>query len=133
MRILHKYFQSSFSPPAIAAAVSILLIAGHGMSAEAEEAQKRPQPSGSPLDTLMHTRIWADVPEARDFVRENRPAEADLEYQPLTGTDPERPKVKTKAEIEALQAELEGAGARNEKRAGLNKTKPAKAKPLAGQ
>src|SRR6266576_3888460 len=65
------------------------------------------KPGGSPLDTLMHTKIWADVPEAKDFVRETRPPPDSLVYQPVTGTDPDRPKLRSKAELEALANELE--------------------------
>lgn len=86
----------------------------------------KPNPYGSPLDTLMSTRLWTDVPKARDFVRETRPAAKDLDYTPLTGKDPERPKPRDKANIEALQAELEHDGALNDGKArGLRS--PAKA------
>ncbi|HUI20017.1 MAG TPA: hypothetical protein VLZ74_03105 [Methylocella sp.] len=72
---------------------------------------------GSPLDTLMSTRLWADVPEAKDFVRETRPPPESLAYQPVTGTDPERPKPRTKAELKDLQDELERAIKQNEETA----------------
>lgn len=66
----------------------------------------------------MHTKIWADVPEAKDFVRETRPPPDSLAYQPVTGTDPERPKLRSKAELEALQSELERAAAHNDRNVG---------------
>jgi hypothetical protein len=81
---------------------------------------------GSPLDTLMHTKIWADVPEAKDFVRETRPPPDSLAYQPVTGTDPERPKLRSKAELDALKSELERAAAHNERRMGIKKSVSAK-------
>ncbi len=87
---------------------------GFGPFAHAQEAQ----PGGSPLDTLMHTKIWADVPEAKDFVRETRPPPDSLAYQPTTGTDPERPKLRSKAELEALESELTRAAAHNDRKAG---------------
>ena len=87
---------------------------GFGALAHAQEAK----PGGSPLDTLMHTKIWADVPEAKDFVRETQPPPDSLAYQPVTGTDPERPKLRSKAELEDLESELEGAAARNDRKAG---------------
>jgi hypothetical protein len=71
--------------------------------------------SGSPLDTLMNTRLQADVPEAKDFVRTARPPPDSLAYQPMTGTDPDRPKPKSKAELQALESELERAGAHNDR------------------
>ncbi len=80
---------------------------------------------GSPLDTIMSTHLFADVPEAKDFVRESRPPPETLDYQPLTGPDREGPKLKTKDELKALESELETAAARNEqvarKRLGFKK------------
>lgn len=77
-----------------------------------------PKSYGSPLDTLMNTRLWADVPEAKDFVRESRPPSGSLSYQPLTGEDPERPKPRTEEELKALESELDRAAARNSRRGG---------------
>ena len=82
--------------------------------AHAQEAKA----GGSPLDTLMHTKIWADVPEAKDFVRETRPPPGSLAYQPVNGTDPERPKLKSKVELEAMESELERAASQNDRNAG---------------
>ena len=87
---------------------------GFGPITHAQEAKA----GGSPLDTLMHTKIWADVPEAKDFVRETRPPPDSLAYQPVTGTDPERPKLRSKAELEALESELTRAATHNDRRAG---------------
>jgi len=87
---------------------------GFGPLVHAQEAK----PGGSPLDTLMHTKIWADVPEAKDFVRETRPPLDSLAYQPVTGTNPERPKLRSKVELEALQSELERAASHHDRNAG---------------
>lgn len=80
---------------------------------------------GSPLDTIMSTHLFADVPEAKDFVRESRPPAESLDFQPLTGPDRDGPKLKTKDELKALESELETAAARNEqvarKRLGFKK------------
>lgn len=78
---------------------------------------KKRNPTGSPLDTLMQTRLWADVPEAKDFVRQARPPQDSLDYQPTTGTEPARPKPRTKAELDALKSELESAARLNDARA----------------
>ena len=86
------------------------------------------QSGGSPLDTIMNTKLWADVPEAKDFVRDSRPQDDSLAYQPLNGVDPERPKPRSKAELQALQGELEQASLHNQARAGQ---KPAAKKPAA--
>ncbi|MGH6847496.1 MAG: hypothetical protein ACREC0_08680 [Methylocella sp.] len=106
-RLLHTYAR-----PLRLALAGICL--GAGPFVHAQEAK----PSGSPLDTLMHTKIWADVPEAKDFVRETRPPPDSLAYQPVTGTDPVRPKLRSKAELEALESELERAAAHNDRKAG---------------
>ena len=80
---------------------------------EARAPAKRPPRNkyGTPLDTLRSTHIYATVPEAEGFVRATRPDAKDLDYTPLTGTDPERPKPRDKANVAALQAELEHDGA----------------------
>ncbi|HUB64927.1 MAG TPA: hypothetical protein VL996_10890 [Methylocella sp.] len=94
-----------------------------GQSALAQQAKT----GGSPLDTLMQTKLWADVPEAKDFVRDTRPPPDSLAYQPVTGIDPERPKPRSKDELQALQGELERAVVHNEgaaqKRLGFKKPK----------
>jgi hypothetical protein len=107
-RLLHLY-----APPVTVVALAGICL-GFGPLAHAQEAK----PGGSPLDTLMHTKIWADVPEAKDFVRETRPPPDSLAYQPVTGTDPERPKLRSKAELEALESELGRAASHNHGKAG---------------
>jgi hypothetical protein len=82
-------------------------------------AQQVPPAIGpSPLDTLMNARLWADVPEPKDFVRETRPLSTDqLDFQPTRGTEIPRPKPRTAHELKALQDELERAAAINRARA----------------
>lgn len=126
-------------PPVFAASILVLPFAfGLGASAQAQTADGRtapshktkPNPYGSPLDTMMSTRLWTDVPPAQDFVKETRPDAKQLDYAPLTGTDPARPKPRDKPNIQALQAELEHDGAQNESKArGLRG--PAKGAPAA--
>jgi hypothetical protein len=98
--------------------VALVALAGIGLGfgplVHAQEAKV----GGSPLDTLMHTKIWADVPEAKDFVRETRPPPDSLAYRPVTGTDPERPKLRSKVELESLESELERAASHNDRNAG---------------
>ncbi|MGH6800803.1 MAG: hypothetical protein ACRECZ_05200 [Methylocella sp.] len=107
-RLFHAYAR----PLAVVALAGICLV--RDPLVHAQEAKQ----GGSPLDTLMHTKIWADVPEAKDFVRETRPPPDSLAYQPVTGTDPVRPKLRSKAELEALESELERAAAHNDRKAG---------------
>jgi hypothetical protein len=107
-RLLHLY-----AWPVMLVALAEICV-GFGSIVQAQEAQA----GGSPLDTLMHTKIWADVPEAKDFVRETRPPPDSLAYQPVRGTDPERRKLRSKAELEALKSELERAAAHNNRNAG---------------
>ena len=79
----------------------------------------------SPWETLMSSHLWSDVGPARDFVRESRPDPKSLEYQPLTGTDPQRAKPRDAANIQALQAELERDRVTNNRKAPA----PRRAKP----
>jgi hypothetical protein len=105
-----------------------LVLASVIMVAPAAAQQiKKHNTYGTPLDTLKSTRFKTDVPEAEDFVKETRPDKSSLNYTPLTGVDPERPKPRDAKGVEALQAELEKAGARNEQHARglLPKKKPA--------
>ncbi|MCI0598625.1 MAG: hypothetical protein L0Y60_03730 [Beijerinckiaceae bacterium] len=85
---------------------------------------------GSPLDTLLSTKIFADVPEAKDFVRESRPPPESLAYQPVTGSDREGPNPRSQAELKALENELHNAAVHNvsraEKRLGYKKPSVAK-------
>ena len=73
--------------------------------------------SGSPLDSLRSTHLWAATGTPRDFVRDSRPDPRTLNYAPLTGTDPDRPKPRDAANVQALQAELERARGVNEGKA----------------
>ena len=112
-----------------AGAIALICLAS-GPFAQAQQAKT----GGSPLDTIMSTRLWADVPEAKDFVRDTRPPLDSLSYQPVTGIDPERPKPRSTAELQALQSELERAAVHNErtaeKRLGFKKTPSAATKSV---
>jgi hypothetical protein len=99
----------------LAPAMGLVLVSGSFALAQ------DPAKPDSPLDTIMKTRIWADVPEAKDFVRQTRPSSDALDYQPTNGVSAERPALRTKGELEAMQAELEGAGSRNQMKAGQRK------------
>ena len=114
-RLLHLY-----APP-----VTLVVLAGMCLGFDPLAHAQEVKAAGSPLDTLMHTKIWPDVPEAKDFVRETRPPPDSLAYQPVTGTDSERPKLRNKAELESLESELARAAShidRNaEKRVGIKK------------
>lgn len=95
-----------------------------GTPSTTTKPKKQPKPygGGSPLDVLLHTKLWEVPPEAKPFVKETRVPVDSLHYQPTIGTDPARPKVLTKDQLQSLQGELEQAGAHNEKAAGV-KTK----------
>ena len=95
---------------AVVLPASLLLLALASGSAVAQADAKAKQTHnkyGSPLDTMMSTRLWTDVPEAKDFVKATRPDPKTLDYTPLSGADPDRPKARDRANVEALQAELE--------------------------
>lgn len=99
--------------------------------AAAPHPKKSHNPVGTPLDTLMQTRLYADVPEAKDFVRQARRPVDSLAFQPTQGTDPERPKPRSKPELEALRSELESAAQHNAARAGLRPVAAAAKPPAA--
>ncbi len=82
---------------------------------------------GSPLDTLKSSHLWTDVAPMQDFVKESRPDPGSLDYTPLTGADPERPKPRDPANVEALRAELEHDAVVNNRKApaGAKRTKTA--------
>jgi hypothetical protein len=92
-------------------------------------AQEARRSNSSPFDTILNTKIWPDMPEAKDFVKQSRPADdSSLEFQPMTrpGSDPARPKPRSGSELEALKAELEKAEKTNKKKAG--RSLPSKSK-----
>jgi hypothetical protein len=112
--------------------------------------QKPPQPygGGTPLDVILNTRLWTDVPEAKEFVKATRPPEDTLEYQPTAGKDVLRPKPRTPEELKAMEDELERAGVAAERAAGVRRrnfhveakktklsaaTKPMELSPLASR
>ena len=127
---------ASFANPTIGAAQTD----GHDAS-PLHKASKTTKPLrdkyGSPLDTLMSTHLWTDVPAAQDFVTQTRPDTKGLAYQPLTGTDPDRPKPRDAANIQALQAELQSDGVKNERKARVLrpavKRKPQPPKPVSAK
>ena len=91
--------------------------AGRAETALGEAPKPKPDKYGSPLDTFRNTHLWTDVPPAQDFVKEARPDIKSLKYTPLTGVDPERPKARDPANVQALRAEMERFGVENETKA----------------
>jgi hypothetical protein len=79
----------------------------------------QPYGGGTPLDVILNTRFWTDVPEAKDFVKESRPPEATLHFQTTGGKDIARPKLRTSHELKAMEDELERAGAAADRAAGV--------------
>jgi hypothetical protein len=86
----------------------------------------KPYGGGSPLDVLMHAKLWETVPPAKDFVKESRPPESELQYQstqippPKAEVGPAPPpplKLRDSSQLKSLEGELEQAGAQNEKAA----------------
>ena len=67
----------------------------------------------------MHTKLWEDVPEAKDFVKQSRPPDDALQYQPTQGDDPKGAQLLNPNQLNSLQDELEHAGAHAEHSAGV--------------
>jgi len=74
-----------------------------------DQPAKKPKHRNTPLDTVLQTRLWTDVPEAKDFVKEHRPETDKLNYQPTWGKLPERPKLRNESQLQDLDKELEAA------------------------
>jgi hypothetical protein len=93
--------------------------------APATAPAKAPQPygGGSPLNVLMHTKLWEDPPTPKPFVTESREPLDTLSYQPTAGDDTKRAKPLSAKQLEALQGALENAGAHNEKAGGVKDKK----------
>lgn len=112
-------------------------------SQPAAKPAKPPKPygGGTPLDVILSTKFWVDPPKEKGFVEESRQPDSTMHYQPTVGTDPKRPPLLNKNQLDAMQQELEAGGAVNEKAAGVkkknfadaphpvSKTKPRKEKP----
>jgi hypothetical protein len=80
---------------------------------------QRPYGGGTPLDVILNTRLWTEVPEAPDFVKQSRPPEGTLQYQTTGGKDIPRPRLKTSAELQDMEEELDRAGAAADRAAGV--------------
>jgi hypothetical protein len=78
--------------------------------------KKMPQPygGGTPLDVILHTKLWVTPPPMAPFVKASRPPEATLDYQPTSGKETKRPALRNAAQLQQLQDELEDGGAHNE-------------------
>lgn len=74
----------------------------------------KPDPYQSPLATILSTRFWTDVPQEQDFVKTSRPDPKAIEYAPLVGKEPTRPKPRDAEGVAALQAELENGAVKND-------------------
>jgi hypothetical protein len=128
----HRGMDKSFRPAALR-----LICGGMWLWLAFSISGQDAKADGSPLDTLLSTHLFADVPEAKDFVRETRPQPETLEYLPLTGPDREGEKPKNKDELKALASELEAAALHNEalarERLGYIKPAAKPAKPVESQ
>ena len=74
---------------------------------------KKPFGGGSPLEVIIHNKLWTDEPKPQEFVIQNRRPADELHYQPTIGTDPERPKVLTNDQLKSLRSEMEAAQTHN--------------------
>lgn len=76
------------------------------------------QPGENPVSVILKWRPTTPDPEVRDFVKQSRPADGQLDYKPLTGPAPQRPKVKSKHELGALMNDMDRASAALRQKAG---------------
>src|SRR5579863_1696119 len=89
--------------------------------AQSSTPAQQPYGGGTPLDVLLHTKLWTDVPDMKPFVKAARPPEDSLDFTPTTGTEPKRAPLDSKAQLQQMEDELENAGAHNEKMARARK------------
>ncbi|MFT4096735.1 MAG: hypothetical protein QM651_06400 [Rhodoblastus sp.] len=71
-----------------------------------------------PLTVMMKWRPAARDKDMPDFVKKSRPPEDRLNFTPLVGQEPARPKRKTPAELAAEMKKFDAAGAAARARAG---------------
>ena len=118
-RDVHHEDRLTHRPGACCLVVLAVLAPALCRAQTASDDAPKPKPNkyGTPLDTLRNTRLWTDVPPARDFVEETRPDIKGLTYTPLTGVDPVRPKPRDPANVQAFQVEMERFRAENEAKA----------------
>ena len=64
-----------------------------------------------PFSVILRWRPTTTAPDMPDFVKKTRPAEEQLNYTPLTGEEPTRPKRLTPAELAATTGKLDAAAA----------------------
>lgn len=65
----------------------------------------------NPISVILKWRPSTPDPEVRDFVKETRPADKDLDYKPLSAPKVDRPKLKSREELGAMVNGLDQAGA----------------------
>jgi len=101
-------------------AASAVLTLASAAAQQTQPASKQPYGGGTPLDVIMHTKLWTDAPEMSGFVKAARPPEQSLNFISTgVGTEPKRPPLRNSTQIQQMEDELESAGARNEAAAGF--------------
>jgi hypothetical protein len=82
-------------------------------AANKSKKPKKPYGGGTPIDVIVNNKMWETPPEPKEFVLENRRPVDELKYEPTVGIDPERPKTKSKDELNGLKSELDDAASHN--------------------
>ena len=90
-------------------------------SAASRSRAKAPKPygGGTPLDVLMHTKLWEDVPEAKDFVKESGRRTTRCNISRRKATTRKARSSSSPISSNSMQDELEHAGALAERSAGV--------------
>jgi hypothetical protein len=103
-------------------------------AAKKSKKPKKPYGGGTPIDVIVNNKMWETPPEPKEFVLQNRRPVDELNYEPTVGIDPERPKTRSKDELNGLKSELDDAASHNlqavngKKKAGSPPAKKAKTK-----
>jgi hypothetical protein len=110
--------QAHVLSPARRAALVLLAAASLGSTSAVAAAEEKKWRPSDPFTTIWNTKLHADPGHVPDFVEKSRPA-GEHDFLPLTAPETERrTKRKSAAELKAMEADLESAGAANRRRAG---------------
>lgn len=92
-------------------AATALGLAALAAPALAQDGRGEAKLGEDPFSVMMRWRPTTTAPDMPDFVKKTRPDEDKLNYTPLTGEEPTRPKRLTPAELAATTGKLDAAAA----------------------
>ncbi|MFO1118369.1 MAG: hypothetical protein U1E28_22090 [Beijerinckiaceae bacterium] len=89
----------------------IALVAAAASPAAAQQAPKvKAKSTDDPFTVMSRWKPTADAPDMPDFVKKSRP-DGQMDYAPVTGDEPARPKRMSPAELAAATSKMDAAAA----------------------